>query len=72
MSAKQLGEVSKLVEGEIGGAAAFLADDVMVLTLVHQVDHSGTVPEMDVPKMACLLEHVDDPVNRGRINPGAR
>lgn len=35
MSAKQLGEVSKLVEGEIGGAAAFLADDVMVLTLVH-------------------------------------
>jgi hypothetical protein len=70
VGAEQIGEVTEFVEGQIGGAPAFLADQVVMLSLIHQVDHSGTVPEMHVTKVASLFEHLDYPVDRRWVHSG--
>lgn len=63
-----LQQPAHLAEGYVLRAAAALANDVMVIGLVHQMNYSGTMPEMDVVKMAGLLEYVKGPVDRRLVD----
>ena len=65
------GEVIEFADGQIDGAPALLADDVVVFPEVDQVDDSGTVPEVNVTEMPGILEHVDGAIDGGRIHPPA-
>ena len=65
------GEVVEFADGQIDGAAAFLADDVVVLAEVDQVDDSGPVAEVDMTEMPGIFEHVDGAIDGGRIHPPA-
>jgi hypothetical protein len=65
------GEVVEFANRQIDGAPALLADDVMVLTEVDQVDDAGPVTEMNVTEVAGVLEHVDGAIDGGWIYPRA-
>jgi hypothetical protein len=68
---QQGGEVVEFIDRQIHGAPALLADDVMVLAEVDQMDDPGAVTEVNMTEVAGVLEHVDGAIDGGRIYPGA-
>lgn len=64
-------EVVEFADGQVDGASALLADDVVVLAEVDQVDDCGAVPEVNVPEMTGILEYVDRAIDGGWIYPPA-
>lgn len=60
-------EVVEFADRQIHGAPALLADDVMVLAEVDQVNDPGAVTEVNVTEVAGVLEDVDRAVDGGWI-----
>jgi hypothetical protein len=52
-----------LVEGDVNGSAALLADEVLVITPACEVDDRRSVAEVDVMENVETLEHVECPVH---------
>lgn len=69
---EQLGQRPQLVQGNVGGAAALLTHEVMMMTLTRQVDHTRSLAEVDVVGDTRLLEGVDRPVDRRQVDRSAQ
>ncbi len=61
-------QVVDLSQWEVDGAATDLADEVMVCRAVAHVDHTRSMPEVDMVDAARLLEHLDDPIDGRRVD----
>ena len=67
-----VGERDHIVERQVHGAIAHLAHEMMMSVELAEVDHGGTVSEMDVIDRTAFREGLERAVHRRRVDPSTK